>query len=494
MAYAATYPKDISALVIEDMDVSPRVVDASFESEDWIHRKAFSREFASWDELHDSLSRWYDSGRIFSWREDGRVFMRPPEDCRGCVWWSGVNPRAQLLARTYVLGSLGVGEGEWRKCCQHSLGVSGGDGLSAAAAFSISVLVAGTGSSCSEESLRRMETIMREEMAKVHPLAKKQCSNESGPLAIIRFGAEAHHSIHNTALEEFSATLLSIAAPIPPAPLLPLHSSTGRERLQRCVDRFRRENAEGSDFVAAWTELLDGSTVWRQQLLEWDCGLASVAMVSGRMATVEETGVVGAGGANLELVGQVAEEQLMRYLSPESYDAGGGEGESGWLTTADMVGVGLSLEALHGLLLSRFVSPPGTRHKPAPVAFSQVIRVHAMGTTPDAVSDGVNVLCCRELSEMRSRLRAVLANPSGRAILNYHMSTLGQEPWGGHFSPLGAFDSDTDSFLVLDTWTDTEPVWVAADVLWTAMCTIDSAATAEGTSRGWLELSLCPSA
>ena len=48
-----------------------------------------------------------------------------------------------------------------------------------------------------------------------------------------------------------------------------------------------------------------------------------------------------------------------------------------------------------------------------------------------------------------------------RIAVNYHMTTAGQSPWGGHFSPLVAYHEETDSFLVMDTWPETEPFWIS---------------------------------
>lgn len=78
-------------------------------------------------------------------------------------------------------------------------------------------------------------------------------------------------------------------------------------------------------------------------------------------------------------------------------------------------------------------------------------------------SDEVNV----DKEHIKQSLIAVLANRSHtRIACNYHMSTAGQEPYGGHFSPLVAFHEESDSFLILDVWPDTAPFWVNWEVLW----------------------------
>ena len=68
-----------------------------------------------------------------------------------------------------------------------------------------------------------------------------------------------------------------------------------------------------------------------------------------------------------------------------------------------------------------------------------------------------------------------------RVLLNYHMSTLGQRPFGGHVSPVAAYHAPTDSFLVMDTWPRTEPVWAPARRLWDAAVHVDDKS---GRSRG----------
>ena len=67
-------------------------------------------------------------------------------------------------------------------------------------------------------------------------------------------------------------------------------------------------------------------------------------------------------------------------------------------------------------------------------------------------------------------------------LLNYHMSTAGQRPFGGHFSPLAAFHAPSGRFLVLDVWPQTAPCWVSGELLWAALVGTDSDS---GRSRGW---------
>ncbi len=68
-------------------------------------------------------------------------------------------------------------------------------------------------------------------------------------------------------------------------------------------------------------------------------------------------------------------------------------------------------------------------------------------------------------------------------LVNYLRSAIGQEK-GGHISPLGAYDADTDRFLILDvSQYKYPPVWVEAKALFGAMDTVDSDG---GKTRGYV--------
>jgi Phytochelatin synthase len=62
-----------------------------------------------------------------------------------------------------------------------------------------------------------------------------------------------------------------------------------------------------------------------------------------------------------------------------------------------------------------------------------------------------------------------LSKPGGHVIVNYSRSALGQEG-RGHISPLGAYDADSDRFLILDVARYKAPaVWVSTKQLFNAM-------------------------
>jgi hypothetical protein len=82
---------------------------------------------------------------------------------------------------------------------------------------------------------------------------------------------------------------------------------------------------------------------------------------------------------------------------------------------------------------------------------------------------------------VRAEIVENLGTPDDYVIVNYSRAALGQEG-GGHISPLGAYDEESDSFLILDVnpnghrW-----VWAPAAALIRAMRTRDTA-----ENRGYL--------
>ena len=89
----------------------------------------------------------------------------------------------------------------------------------------------------------------------------------------------------------------------------------------------------------------------------------------------------------------------------------------------------------------------------------------------------------------KTAISEALADPYCRVAVNYHMSTAGQEPWGGHFSPLVAHHAESDSFLIMDVWPDTEPTWICWPSLWASLLHQDDKS---GQSRGFAVLRVEP--
>ncbi|KEO54284.1 phytochelatin synthase family protein [Thioclava pacifica] len=92
-----------------------------------------------------------------------------------------------------------------------------------------------------------------------------------------------------------------------------------------------------------------------------------------------------------------------------------------------------------------------------------------------------------DLDAFRKTAVAELADDDHFILVNYLRKAIGQES-GGHISPLGAYDADTDRFLILDvTRYKYPPVWVTAEALFAAMNTVDS--DNDGKTRGYVSVS-----
>lgn len=86
--------------------------------------------------------------------------------------------------------------------------------------------------------------------------------------------------------------------------------------------------------------------------------------------------------------------------------------------------------------------------------------------------------------EIRSLLIAALKNPNQVALILFHRKILGQDG-GGHWSPIAAYDSSSDSFLLLDVARfKYPPTWVNATSLINAMQT----SNVRERSRGFIIL------
>ena len=95
-----------------------------------------------------------------------------------------------------------------------------------------------------------------------------------------------------------------------------------------------------------------------------------------------------------------------------------------------------------------------------------------------------------DLASFRSEVSSYLSQPGHFVLANYFRNTLGQQK-GGHFSPLAAYDKETDRFLILDVARyKYPPVWVKAEELFAAMNTKDS--DNNDKSRGYVLISRKP--
>jgi pimeloyl-ACP methyl ester carboxylesterase len=174
MAYANTYPEQIQALVIEDMDIAQRSPNnGPFSNFSPIGDRPFERKFASSEKTKEALLKaGYSEGAIDRWIQEGRIRERPDTGS----WWTDVNPDFRNLCYQHVLNTR-KGEQDW-KCMGGS--------------FPCHVLMAGSeGTVCSEGSIDEMQTAMGDRM-RLH-----------------RF-PHASHSIHNTATKEYMDLLSHI--------------------------------------------------------------------------------------------------------------------------------------------------------------------------------------------------------------------------------------------------------------------------------------------
>lgn len=88
------------------------------------------------------------------------------------------------------------------------------------------------------------------------------------------------------------------------------------------------------------------------------------------------------------------------------------------------------------------------------------------------------------LDQFREEASSHLGQPGHFVLINYFRNALGQQK-GGHFSPLAAYDKESDRFMIMDVARyKYPPVWVKAEELFAAMNTKDS--DNQDKSRGYV--------
>jgi len=183
MRYAAEYPQDLAALVIEDIDCVPWGEPSPTE-EDLQRRRHFNRRFPSWEACRSELiSFGYAEKRVDSWlvEDPPRVFKVGG----GNEVWSALNPLAQHLA-TDTVGNAVDGFGALHRiAAAHPCGMG---------EFPVHLFVAGQHGCCSWDALP----------GGIHDM----CSVVPGTRAT-HFPI-ASHSIHNTARGPFLDSLEEI--------------------------------------------------------------------------------------------------------------------------------------------------------------------------------------------------------------------------------------------------------------------------------------------
>lgn len=200
MRFAANYPEDLAALVVEDMDCrafsyAPEVLEPGASERQ--RRRAFERAFPSWEACKSELETFgYESGRIDDWRLESppRVMPMPRTalaGSSGVAVWSAINPHAQWMARLTVLTKLDSYE-----ALQHLALLRGGDSK---LNFPVHVFVAGpAGTVCKWETLPGgiwdMQSVL--------------------PGLVVSSFPDAFHSIHNSKREAFVDAVEKVARPV----------------------------------------------------------------------------------------------------------------------------------------------------------------------------------------------------------------------------------------------------------------------------------------
>ena len=91
------------------------------------------------------------------------------------------------------------------------------------------------------------------------------------------------------------------------------------------------------------------------------------------------------------------------------------------------------------------------------------------------------------VDQLRAAILDTLTDPKARMVVNYSRKALPQDG-DGHISPIGAYDEDTDSVLILDVAKyKYPPVWISVQKMHDAMMLTDSGSN---RSRGFIRVSV----
>ena len=180
LCYAAKYPSDISALVIEDMDIRRRKVESNFiPNFDETKALSFERLHPNLDSLKEAFgSIGYPPDMIDKWVREGRVYEHGSEG----QYWSDVHPAFRALCYRRIFDS-NSGSSCWNAISQHYANSS---------TVKVHLLVAGIGTVCVQESIDTMIECMPSLSVKSYP--------------------NGYHSIHGSVTEDFLCDLEEIIA------------------------------------------------------------------------------------------------------------------------------------------------------------------------------------------------------------------------------------------------------------------------------------------
>lgn len=85
------------------------------------------------------------------------------------------------------------------------------------------------------------------------------------------------------------------------------------------------------------------------------------------------------------------------------------------------------------------------------------------------------------ISQFRELVKKIMAQPTYYMIANYNLNVYAAES-GGHFSPVAAYDEESDSVLILDTWAASNTwIWIKLTDFYQSMNTLDGK-----TYRGYI--------
>lgn len=181
MCYAAKYPEDVSALVIEDMDIRRRKVESNFiPNFDETKALSFEKLHPNLDSLRKAFGEiGYPSDMVDKWVRERRVYEHGSEG----QYWSDVHPAFRALCYRRIFDS-NSGSTCWNAIAKH---------YAISKTFKIHLLVAGIGSVCEEESINEMiERMPATISVKTYPTG--------------------YHSLHGSVMEEFLCDLEEIIA------------------------------------------------------------------------------------------------------------------------------------------------------------------------------------------------------------------------------------------------------------------------------------------
>eukprot|EP00574_Skeletonema_japonicum_P009950 CAMPEP_0201718110 /NCGR_PEP_ID=MMETSP0593-20130828/3679_1 /ASSEMBLY_ACC=CAM_ASM_000672 /TAXON_ID=267983 /ORGANISM="Skeletonema japonicum, Strain CCMP2506" /LENGTH=307 /DNA_ID=CAMNT_0048208317 /DNA_START=65 /DNA_END=988 /DNA_ORIENTATION=- len=181
MCYAAKYPEDVSALVIEDMDIRRRKVESNFiPNFDETKALSFEKLHPNLDSLRKAFGEiGYPSDMVDKWVREGRVYEYGSEG----QYWSDVHPAFRALCYRRIFDS-NIGSTCWNTISQHYANSN---------TVKVHLLVAGIGSVCEQESINEMIECMPATLSvKTYPTG--------------------YHSLHGSVMEEFLCDLKEIIA------------------------------------------------------------------------------------------------------------------------------------------------------------------------------------------------------------------------------------------------------------------------------------------